>query len=144
MARPLRRVLVPVFALILLAAYTPNARADYWTQWGWGHAANYPAQCLTGGTNILTSSNPDKHNVAASNACGQNESVAASLDHFDSAGRIIDSCNDGDHSATNYYQCNIQASTLTGDYWGWSIDITSGPLSISCVNKDMSYQTCFG
>ena len=137
---------VAAFAVLLLSVGVPAARADYWAAWKWNGQSGIPAECIAVGTNLLTASTPDKHNVDTFNACAEAQPVGATLIHFDSAGRIIDECNPNGITSTNNYTCSLQATTLSGDYWEWAA-LIGGPLegmfSISCSNQNRSYQYCF-
>jgi hypothetical protein len=105
-------------------------------------ASDYPNECGIIGSYLYTDTNPDKHEVNASNACITDQDVKVALWHYDSAGRIEDSCSSG--YATNYAQCGVQASTLAGDYWKWIAYITSAPsYTVTCSNQFASYVTCY-
>jgi len=105
-------------------------------------APDYPNDCGIIGSYLYTDSNPDKHEVDASNVCITDQSVKVALWHYDSAGRVEDSCATG--YLSNYAQCGIQASTLAGDYWKWIAYITDPPSwSVVCSNQNVGYTVCY-
>lgn len=70
--------------------------------------------CQYVGTNLITGDSPDKHGASGANSCETNYTIKVVQDHYDSAGRVIDECSAG--YSTNYAQCSLQKTTLTGDY----------------------------
>jgi hypothetical protein len=130
--------LTTLLAGVLTATGLTSARADYWGAWKYNGSGG---NCLVAGTQIATDSSPDRHNVAASNTCHTDYQVRATLYHNDAAGRIIDSCNSGGATSTNYRQCSIQASTGTGDYWVWITTLQD--YIMSCNNQGTGYSNCF-
>lgn len=118
---------------------TGSASADEWGAWKWsgGSACNFA------GTNIITTDSPNLHNLGDANSCVSNYDVQAIEYHFDSGGRTIDSCNTG--YSTNYNQCSIQASTLSGDYWEWAgnLKISGTIYDLGCDNQYEGYYYCW-
>jgi hypothetical protein len=141
-------VVLTVLAALLIIFAIP-AHAD--VGGSYGPAGNsYPGICSVAGTNILTSSSPDKHNVAGANSCETDKLVFSQLIHYDAAGRVINSCNL--HIATygvNYHQCSLQKTTGTGDYWAWHVGFLDNQTNvipgteIGCQNDASHYNTCF-
>jgi len=139
-------VMLVLFAALSLV-FAVSASADVHGAYA-SPFTGYPGECLFAGTNILTSSSPDKHNVAGSNSCATNQNVAANLGHFDSAGRLIDSCDFYFNNwGTNYFQCPLQRSNLSGDYWSWGAAFVDNQgntqWSFGCVNDASHYNKCF-
>jgi hypothetical protein len=136
-----RKVSVFMVAVLLPFLFVPAAEADYTAAWS-SPTGTFPSECLAAGSNILTGPQPNKHNIAAGNACQDAEQVSATLWHYDSNGRIEDVCNGNLSTAANYYQCGLQKSTLSGDYWEWEVTISGGD-SLVCTNRNQSYQYCY-
>jgi hypothetical protein len=140
MARMVRRLSVVVVAVLVVFLDVPGASADFHGAFKFG-GSSFPTECLYAGSDILTTPQPNKHNVEGVNACQDDEQVGATLWHYDSNGRIVDVCNGNMSTATNYYQCGLQKSTLSGDYWEWEVTITGG--AMTCTNRNSNYQDCF-
>jgi hypothetical protein len=135
---------VVVLVAYIFAGAIGGARADYYGAWRWTFSGgNSPENCIVAGTGIDQDASPDKHNLAASNTCHTSHSVHVDLVHFDSGGRILDNCTPA--SATNYVQCQVQASTISTDYWEWSTWVVSFTNTIFCEQNASShnYQDCF-
>lgn len=135
----LRVLLVILFAGAAIAIGNGSASADEWGAW----KNSGSSECLFAGTNIITTDSPNLHNVAASNSCATNYSVDVLLKHYDSDGRVLNSCDASFH--TNYAQCSLQAETLSGDYWTWEVEIAIGftTYTFECSNSGGGYYDCY-
>jgi hypothetical protein len=132
-----------MFAYLLIGAIG-GARADYYGAWRYAPSGgNSPENCIVAGTGIDQDASPDKHNLAASNTCHTSHTVHATLWHFDSGNHILNQCDPA--SATNYVQCQVQASTISTDYWEWFVWVVSDSNFIVCAQNPSShnYQDCF-
>lgn len=139
------RILAGLSFLILLGAAVEAklAFADHFGAWPFPDPpALYPPNCLDAGTMLYIESSPDKHEVSASNSCLTNQSVKVIVQHFDSGGRLIDSCTNG--FSTNYAQCSDQSTSLSGDYWAWTVYLNPTiQYGFSCSNQGGSYTLCW-
>jgi len=137
-------LLSPLLALVSSSPASASSSDDLGA-WKWFPPSNNNETCLFTGTHIIVGADPDKHNVASANDCAEANSVFAYEYHLDSAGRIIDECFGNSGTDNNYSKCQIQASTLSGDYWEWFSEIEYGGNYNyqSCSNQNASYDTCY-
>ncbi len=121
-----------------------SAKADIWGSYAWVQGDDrFPEICLNTGVDILTSSNPDKHNVDASNACATNYTVEAQVAEYN-ANNVLQALNEN-LNVTNYAQAHVQNATPSGYYWVWTsgIKISGNYVEQSCSNRGFPYADCF-
>jgi hypothetical protein len=117
------------------------ASADFWGGFRFAGASN--GDCLSAGTSIISSANPDRHNISAANSCHTSYQVKTHEKEKRSDGSIIIQC---ENLFTNdWRRCSIQNTTGSSDYWEWNVFIIQNgqTVGMGCNNKGIAYDQCY-